>query len=51
MLVAIIRSIREWRRYRRSLSELSRLGDRELTDIGLSRSDIMRVAWNVAHQR
>jgi uncharacterized protein YjiS (DUF1127 family) len=51
MLVAIVRSIREWRRYRRSLSELSHLDDRELADIGLSRSDIMRVAWNVAHQR
>jgi uncharacterized protein YjiS (DUF1127 family) len=51
MLVAIVRSIREWRRYRRSLSELSHLDDRELADIGLSRSDIMRVAWNAAHQR
>jgi uncharacterized protein YjiS (DUF1127 family) len=51
ILVVIVRSIREWRRYRRSLSTLSNLDDRELADIGLSRSDIMRIAWNVAHQR
>jgi uncharacterized protein YjiS (DUF1127 family) len=29
---------------------LSRLGDRELADIGISRSDIQRVAWNATHQ-
>ena len=39
----------EWKRYNQSLSELSRLGDRELADIGISRSDIQRVAWNAAH--
>lgn len=50
MLAAIVRFIREWKRYNRSLSELSRLGDRELADIGISRSDIPRVAWNSAHK-
>jgi uncharacterized protein YjiS (DUF1127 family) len=39
-----------WKRYNQSLSELSRLGDRELADIGISRSDIARVAWNAAHK-
>ncbi len=50
MLAAIVRFIQEWKRYNQSLSELNRLGDRELADIGISRSDIPRVAWNVAQQ-
>lgn len=51
MFTYIIRLIREWKRYNRSLNELSRLGDRELADIGISRCDIPRVAWNAAHER
>jgi uncharacterized protein YjiS (DUF1127 family) len=50
MLAAIVRFFREWKRYNRSVTELNRLGDRELADIGISRSDIQRVAWNAAHQ-
>jgi uncharacterized protein YjiS (DUF1127 family) len=50
MLASIVRFLREWRQYNQSVSELSRLGDRELADIGISRSDIPRVAWNAAHQ-
>jgi uncharacterized protein YjiS (DUF1127 family) len=48
MLVAIINFLRSWRRYNASLNELSQLGDRELADIGISRSDIPRVAWDSA---
>ena len=51
MFASIVRFFREWRRYNQSLNELSRLGDRELADIGVSRSDIQRVAWDAAHQR
>jgi uncharacterized protein YjiS (DUF1127 family) len=51
MFANLVRLIREWKRYNRSLAELSRLGDRELADIGISRSDIQRVAWNATHQR
>ena len=51
MFASIIRFLREWRAYNRSLSELNSLGDRELADIGISRSDIPRVAWNSAHRR
>ena len=40
MFATLVRFIREWKRYNRSLNELSRLGDRELADIGISRSDI-----------
>ncbi|HEY1473868.1 MAG TPA: DUF1127 domain-containing protein [Pseudolabrys sp.] len=51
MFAALVRFVREWKRYNQSLNELSRLGDRELADIGINRSEIQRVAWNAAHQR
>jgi uncharacterized protein YjiS (DUF1127 family) len=51
MLATIVRLIREWKRYNQSLTELNRLGDRELADIGISRSDIPRVAWAAVHAR
>jgi uncharacterized protein YjiS (DUF1127 family) len=38
----------DWRRYNAGLSELSSLSDRELGDIGISRADIYRVAWERA---
>ncbi len=44
MLLAIIRYIEAWRNYHRNVSELNRLGDRDLADIGISRSDIPRIA-------
>ena len=44
MFASLIRFLREWRRYNQSLNELSRLGDRELADIGISRSEIAIVA-------
>jgi uncharacterized protein YjiS (DUF1127 family) len=50
MFAALVRMIRDWKRYNQSVTELSRLGDRELADIGISRSDIQRVAWSAAHQ-
>jgi uncharacterized protein YjiS (DUF1127 family) len=45
MLISILRFLQAWKRYNKSLSELSRLGDRDLADIGISRSDIPRIAW------
>jgi len=48
MLAHLIRAFRAWRRYEASLRELSRLGDRELADIGVVRSDIPRIAWESA---
>ena len=44
----LVRLVRMWRDYNRSMRELSRLGDRELADIGLSRSEIQRVAWETS---
>jgi uncharacterized protein YjiS (DUF1127 family) len=32
------------------MNELSHLSDRELADIGVSRSDIQRLAWMEAHR-
>jgi uncharacterized protein YjiS (DUF1127 family) len=49
MFITIIRFLQAWRRYNKSLNELSRLGDRDLADIGISRSDIPAVAWNAAN--
>jgi uncharacterized protein YjiS (DUF1127 family) len=48
MLVAILNALRSWRRYNQSLRELSRLNDRELADIGLTRGDVARIAWEDA---
>lgn len=50
MLAAVVRFVRSWKRYNQSLNELYRLGDRELADIGLTRSDIPNVAWNAANR-
>lgn len=40
----IIRSFNNWRRYRDTVSELNRLSNRELGDLGISRSDIPYIA-------
>ena len=40
----ILRSYQNWRRYRETCNELGRLSNRELTDLGISRSDIPFVA-------
>ena len=48
MLLSIVRFLQSWRRYNQSLAELSQLGDRELADIGVSRSDIPAIAWRAS---
>ena len=40
--------LRAWWRYNESIRELARLNDRELADIGISRSEIATVAWQNA---
>jgi len=44
MLLSFIRMIQSFREYQRNLTELSKLSDRELADIGLDRSNITSVA-------
>ena len=41
----LVQAYQQWRRYNLNLRELNRLGDRELADIGLTRGDIPRGAW------
>jgi uncharacterized protein YjiS (DUF1127 family) len=40
--------IQKWRNYRRTVNELSKLSNRELEDLGLSRYDITSVARRVS---
>ncbi len=49
MLISrLIRLVRSWWRYNESVRELTRLDDRELADIGITRSEISAVAWRTA---
>ncbi len=48
VLTHIVRLLRMWRRYERSVRELSQLGDRELADIGLTRAEIPAAALRAA---
>ena len=40
----IAQKISSWRKYRETVSELGRMTDRELNDLGIGRADIRRVA-------
>ena len=44
MLSPILCFIQHWKRYERVVQELSRLSDRELADIGITRGDIHHIA-------
>jgi uncharacterized protein YjiS (DUF1127 family) len=48
MLMSIIRYLHAWKHYGTTVRELSQLNDRELADLGISRSDIPHVAWEHA---
>jgi uncharacterized protein YjiS (DUF1127 family) len=41
---ALAEKLQEWRRYRASVRELLQLSDRELADLGITRSEIELVA-------
>ena len=45
-LTHVVQVYRQWRKYNQSLRELNQLGDRELADLGISRGDIPRIAWD-----
>ncbi|MBX3567262.1 MAG: DUF1127 domain-containing protein [Rhizobiaceae bacterium] len=40
----LIRNYRNWRRYRETVTELGRLSNRELSDIGFKRAEIKEAA-------
>ena len=48
-LYGLMRRFDERRIYRRTVAELSQLGDRELDDLGIARFDIPRVARSAAY--
>ena len=48
LLSHIISTLRAWRRYNATVRELSLLSDRELADLGLTRSQICSVAYRCA---
>ena len=48
ILSRIIRLLRTWWRYNEGVRELARLNDRELADIGVTRSEIAAIAWQNA---
>jgi uncharacterized protein YjiS (DUF1127 family) len=49
MLTSITRLYQAWKRHEAVKRELSHLTDRELADIGITRSDIDRIATQEAH--
>lgn len=49
MLSSIYRFFHTWKRYGVAVDELSHLSDRELADIGITRADIPRIAWEQSH--
>ncbi|WP_159946308.1 DUF1127 domain-containing protein [Rhizobium sp. 18065] len=40
----VARSFNNWRKYRQTVAELGRMSARELSDVGISRADIERIA-------
>ena len=50
MFASLARLFNEWKRYGEVRRELSHLSDRELADIGITRSDIDRIATDNAHR-
>jgi len=40
----LVRNFRNWRRYRETVTELNRLSNNELADLGINRNDIHAVA-------
>jgi uncharacterized protein YjiS (DUF1127 family) len=50
MFTSIARLFQDWKRQETVRRELSHLSDRELADIGITRSDIDRIAEQEAHK-
>jgi uncharacterized protein YjiS (DUF1127 family) len=45
MFISFLRYLHAWWRYQNTVWDLSNLGDRELSDLGITRKEIPRVAW------
>ena len=46
--MGVARSFNNWINYRRTVSELDRMSARELSDLGINREDIRRIARKAA---
>jgi len=46
----LFRSLNNWRRYRTTVNELSRLSSHELSDLGIHRSEISTIARKAARR-
>jgi uncharacterized protein YjiS (DUF1127 family) len=44
----VLSKIRAWLIFRNTVRELERLNDKDLSDLGISRSDIKFIAWEAA---
>ena len=44
----VARTLNNWRKYRQTVTELGRMTNRELNDLGISRSEIRSVARSAA---
>jgi uncharacterized protein YjiS (DUF1127 family) len=44
----VARTLNNWRKYRQTVSELGRMSTRELSDLGIERGNIRRVARTAA---
>jgi uncharacterized protein YjiS (DUF1127 family) len=50
MASKFVTTYRAWRKYRETFKELSQLSNRDLADVGISRSDIPSIARQAAQQ-
>lgn len=50
-LAGLIARYSRYKTYRTTLNELSALSNRELSDLGMNRSQIRAVAWSVAYEQ
>lgn len=50
MISQILAAIQRWRLYRSTVAELAQLSDRQLSDLGIMRSDITTIARETAAQ-
>jgi uncharacterized protein YjiS (DUF1127 family) len=48
IIMNMARSFSNWRKYRQTVTELGRMTERELNDLGIARSDIKQVARSAA---
>lgn len=50
MISHLLAAFQRWRQYRLTVAELSSLTDRQLSDLGISRTDIYAIARETAAQ-